>query len=743
MQSASRAYKNSIRQGKRNRGYIKVEIGVVNSTAQRNIEVSKTINTLAYFSNPKLRDSVAITQEYATAEENFSRVDGSQYFLPPQNAPTYYESGVVTQALLGSIKITFGTKSGLDIKGLTIDFSENYPTRFTISNGTTSHTYDNDTRHFVTEDVYNDTAYFLITPIEMLGGQDRLRIYAFGCGIANTFTNDELITYSSTEYVSAICETIPSNDVHIVVDNKDLYFCPENPNSAISYMEIGQEVKVAFGYDVNDDGNIEWLPPKTSYLKSWSATESEARFDTTDRFDNINSVYYGGVVNTSGITLYDLAIDVLEDGGIEDYFLDTYLQNITVYNPIPPVDHASALQIIANAGRCTISEDRQGRLHIQSNFIPDLSASSTDETAYSHAENIISTADIKDYAEASLDYSSVNGDMYFIPSDSSQYFAETSYISDECADADGYFENNPKLNVEFESAYAPFELQIDFRETYPRQFTIRAYLNDVLEDTIVAECDSTQFVYDNGIKACDRLEIEFTNGAPHSRVFVDRLSLGMDTDYHLQDNSELDSHPISTLNEQVKSVSIGRTTYATNSEQRQLASEKITLDGDKHVVYFNNPCYGYTVSVVTQGVTATITDSSAYFVEVTFTKPSSVTEVEYTIEGYEYTKDEQVYLKTYGIKGKEVTWNNPLISTVEHAQLLEEWVAEWYKGDIEYDIEWRGDPRVDANDLFYMDNVLGETVEIRAYQNTLNFSNQGWSGEMKARKVIHNELDNT
>lgn len=69
-------------------------------------------------------------------------------------------------------------------------------------------------------------------------------------GIANTFTNEKVMGCSMKEYVSPISESIPSMDVSIKVDNQDLYYSVDNPESAIAYMEIGQEVKVTFGYDV-------------------------------------------------------------------------------------------------------------------------------------------------------------------------------------------------------------------------------------------------------------------------------------------------------------------------------------------------------------------------------------------------------------------------------------------------------------------------------------------------------------
>ena len=32
----------------------------------------------------------------------------------------------------------------------------------------------------------------------------------------------------------------------------------------------------------------------------------------------------------------------------------------------------------------------------------------------------------------------------------------------------------------------------------------------------------------------------------------------------------------------------------------------------------------------------------------------------------------------------------------EHAKVIEEWLAEHFLGLVEYNISWRGDPRVDA-----------------------------------------------
>ncbi len=71
----------------------------------------------------------------------------------------------------------------------------------------------------------------------------------------------------------------------------------------------------------------------------------------------MTDTYYKGLYRELVITLYDLALDVLNNAGIEDereFYLDPYLEQIKVYNPLPAVKHSEALQIITNAGRCAL-----------------------------------------------------------------------------------------------------------------------------------------------------------------------------------------------------------------------------------------------------------------------------------------------------------------------------------------------------------------------------------------------------
>ena len=740
MQLASKEYKEAMQLPFRNRAYIRVSIGVVNSDAQNNAVLDDDTELTYYSDGKKPFDGYTVTKPYATAEQNFSKVDGSMYFLPKEtDGYSFYNNGIVTNDILGAVYISFGGLVGLDIKGLTIDFGECYPTQFTIQSDSGTKSYENDKQLFTTEDAFDGSSYFVITPITMLGGQDRMRIYQMTFGIANTFSNDKVINCSMKDYVSPISETIPSMDVSLTIDNQDLYYSPDNPESAIAYMEIGQEVKVSFGYDVSGNGDIEWLPETTTFLNTWSADDVQAKFTATDRFYQLTDTYYKGLYRSGGITLYDLALDVLNDAGITDereYYIDPYLKRIKVYNPLPPVKHPEALQIIANAGRCALFEDRANKIHLKASFIPDMQVSVNNKTDYSSIENLLKDNKKDAYAIASNDFSLVDGSLFFMPKDGS--YKETGYVSNSIADTDGNFTENPIITVTLESGFTAFGAIINFRNVAPQEFVIRTYYLNVLQDTYTVQNPDTEYITNQQFNDFDKMEIEFTKGHPNARITIDNILIGDVTDYRLTRTRDLMDNPTGTRQEKVKMISVKKTNYRESQEGfKELITEKVTLTEEmEHTVYFNIASYGFQASVKdNESIGVQIVDSSNYFATIKFTNVTVGTEIELVIEGYEYVADESYYRVTHNPNGQEIEWSNPLISTDEQARDLEEWIATYYLGDVDYDISWRGDPRVEANDLFYLELKNREDALIRSYQNELSF-NGAWSGSMKARKVV-------
>lgn len=765
MQLASKEYIESMKQPVRNRGYIKVSIGVVNSDAQNNAKVQKDRTPLTYFSDAqKPFDGYTVIKVYATSEQDLSKVDGSMYFLPEHNSGvTYYNNGIVTKELLGNVYISFGNLTGLDIKGLTIDFGECYPTNFTIESDSGIKSYENNSQLFVTEDSFDGASYFIVTPVTMVNGQGRMRIFRFTCGIANVFFNDKVKNFRLVEYVSPISETVPSMDVNITIDNQDLYYSVDNPESAIAYMEVGQEVKVAFGYDVTGNGDIEWLSETTTYLNTWSADDVDAEFSSTDIFYQLGELYYGGLYRPNGINLYNLAVEVFESAGITDerrYYIDPYLKKIDVYNPLPVVTHAEALQIIANAGRCVLYEDRSNKIHLKSSFVPDMVATANNKTKFSSLNNLLKDKVKNAYAMASNDFSIVNGSLFFLPKN--ENYLEVEYVSqsiwygpiknavtkrlgfrlgtnDTCLNEDGFWYGEvPKITISLEAAFTAFGILINFRNIAPKEFVVRTYLDEVKVDELIVINPDLEYITDKQFNQFNEMQIEFTKGYPNSRITVDNILIGDVTNYTISRTKDLTGSPKGTRQEKVKSISVKKTNYRQSQEGfKELISEEITISKDsEYIVYFAYPSYGMKVHIKdNEAIKAEIIESSNYFAKIKISGIIQEINIELIVEGYEYVTDESYFKKTHNPNGQEISWGNPLISTTNHAKDLEEWLSTYYLGDVDYEIAWRGDPRVEANDLFYLELKDREKALIRSYQNELEF-NGAWIGALKARKVV-------
>ena len=88
MQKVSNEYKISMKNSLRERSYMMISFGLFNQEAQTNAEVKSGETT--YFSDPQDIFSKSDVYDYATLEENFTRVDGEMLFLPKEKEGNIY-----------------------------------------------------------------------------------------------------------------------------------------------------------------------------------------------------------------------------------------------------------------------------------------------------------------------------------------------------------------------------------------------------------------------------------------------------------------------------------------------------------------------------------------------------------------------------------------------------------------------------------------------------------------------------
>lgn len=744
MISMLNSYKQSMHDHtrRRNRSYMLVTIGVINQEAQKDAAVVEECGAeYSYLSNKtRLLDNYDVEYEYATMEQNWFKADGQMLFPPrPEKTDYLFNAGAVTAGLFGVICFRFGLT--YDIRGLTIDFGRNYPVNFTVSNGSKTATFaGNDQSYWTTDEIFDGTDYLLITPTQMVNGQGRLRICKILMGIGISFENKKIKSSSKTEHTSLIMEELPSVDFTLTIDNSNRMFDVENKESAINYLEIGQEVEVRYGYEIEDGGPITWMDGCVCNLTDWEADDEEMKFAARDKIDDLGETYYRGLYREEGISLYDLAVDVLIDAGLDDryYSLDEYLQNVTVYNPLPCVTHKECLQMIANAGRCKLYTDRKGIICIEASFITVISpermtVQSDDATKWSDLTSIVNSSVQYEYATFSQNHFTTDGTMYFLPRSGS--YLTAGFVSEAVADADGNFESNPKFSIILEAATVYYGLQLNFSSNPAQGVTIHTYYEGGLQESfVVSNALELENLIEHEFPLFDTIEFEFTKAQPNSRIFVSSVVFGDVTDYRM-DYKIMTKSPKGIQQEKVARVDVVCDVYGLTDEVKNIFQETVDVtDCDVYTFYFSEASYD--ISVTADGAEVAVLDSSSYYVTV---EVSGLTgECEFVVDGKAYVVTNKIVSKTINTTGTIEQWSNPLISEADLAELQADWLGNYFANNIEYEISYRGEPRLDAGDIVFLENNYVSNLQIQLYERKLNF-NGSLSGSVKARRAVSQE----
>ncbi|MDR7812081.1 hypothetical protein [Lacrimispora sp.] len=740
MQAMSQSYKVHMKEALRNHSYMRVTIGLINQQAQASAYVPDKGNYTYYSSFKMPLDNYEVKELYATCDQDYTAVDGSMYFLPRERANVVLNQGLVSKNLLGPIEIRFPIE--YDIKGLTIEFGKAYPVDFVIeSDNNTVAIKGNTDGHFVTEEIFIGATFLRFTPSVMANGQSRFRIHMITMGIGVYFDSRKILSATKREHISPIMEEMPTIDFNLTVNNKDRAFDVENVNSSVNFLEIGQDITVLYGQEL-DDGSVEWFPGATVQLKEWSADDEQMEFSATDRFDGMDGTYYKGLYRPEGISLYDLAADVFSDAKVDSrsYWIDPYLKTVKVSNPMPVVSHKEALQLIANAGRCILYQDRSGSIFLRSSFIPDMVADAEDGTEYSRAGNVLKPGKKTEYASYASDFTKADASQYFITEQAP--YLDTGYVSQAMSREDGTFIENPRVTVQLEASFTCFGVQFLFGGNPPEEFVIHTSLFGELVENIAIREISQETIVSREFKTFDRMEIEFTKALPLNRILLDYIGFGDVTDYHLEYGHELTKTPKGIQQAKVRELQVIRTIYNQAGENKALAKETIVVTPaeNRYTFYFSNAAYNLTCALTEpqEGQSATIVESSNYYATVEITGVTGA--VEAVLTGREYTTSQAKVSRTLNPTGSLEIWENPLVSDMVHAADLADWIGNYMKADREYELQYRGEPRIDANDLAFLENRYIPDMLIRIYDHTLKF-NGALSGSIKARRYM--DVDTT
>jgi hypothetical protein len=671
MIKASNAYKSAMQKKIRDRAYISITLGVVNGDAQNTAYFD---GDYAYWGNKVLpfRNDAEYT-EYATLEQNYMRVDGQMYFLPRETSGLYQlrNAPLTTQNVMETVKVAFPQE--YSIKGLTIDFGKYYPTSFKIVTDEKELTYTNDKHDFSTTDVIGDTTKIQIIPISMVGGNKRLRVEKIVMGVGLTYRNNDVSTASFEEFVNGISAEIPYRKLSVTILDKNNVYNVDDDNSFINFLETGQKMELSYGM-VLSDKTVEWHKKATMLLTDWNSKKNQMSFTANDILSTLEDIY------TKGNKIYDRtayaeAISILTDAGFEpdEYFVDDCLRDVNLHNPMPEASRKECLQLLCNASRCILFVDSDGRVNIKANFA-----------------NVIEPADMQVTSNGTAWWGNATNVLYgnnnvyaeltrnFMRVDGSQLFLPRN--TSTAIEQTGYVTSNVSDENGLFSENPVLTLKLPAAYTYYGLY-ISFQGNPPKEmkvSTYNGDALLKTFKYDN-LKERSLLNDEFEN--------FDSIRFEITKAY--SKNRVL-----------IDKISFG------DLSDYELKKDSMT----------ENP-YGYAER-----------KTKDVFVKI------------YTFQNGEdntpQVVEDNVYLKKSINNSGEIRYcENQLISTEDHARTVAEWLGNYYANNISYDIQYRGDPVLEAADIIFMESDIVNSLQVEVEKHKLNF-NGAFNGSLQLRRAM-------
>lgn len=731
MQIVSKAYKKHIRDQLRDRGYMMISFGVINQKAQAKARVG-THDSYHFLTREResyrifSRNNEEVLQTYASVEEDFSPVDGS-YLFPPRGSERANYTGIISENTIVNgvfrLEINLG-EAPFSFKGFTIDFGESYPKRIRLTTDT-GKTIDGTLTSglYKTEEVFTEVKRIEISVLEMTKPQTRARIRSILIGYGLLYTNTNIIDSSLNSYSSPIGADCPQIDFAVTLNNRNRYFDVDNPNSAINFLEIGQELKVMYGYQVGED--IEWLNGATLSCSGWESDEHIARLKATDKFRKLDTIYEEVDNGKPRQLTTTKIVKVLESAGLssDDVELDSWFKIKAPYitNPIPRVKAREALQLIANASRAILSIDRDGKLSFKTRFKPTVSVHEGNITKWGNIQNIYGKKKAtREYAILYDDTVTVDGRQKFYPRN------EAEIIKSETGFATVITGPNSFIGLKLDVERKYYGLHIEFGDSLPSSINILAMSSYEREEIITITNIEKIMTIPLELNAFRALLIRF-NG---KYATVNNIKLGDETDFTIGKWDMLSS-PKAIKQELVKEIVVECYQYnLTNPIPTPLlTSEQDVVAGAITTITTSDYSVGVNIPAENTEWVELVTDSP--FAKTLRFKKSGKVKLNLTTNQIPLTI--LTVTKTLNREGKTITVRNPLIGTIEEATNLAEWLADYYKMKITYEYDTRGFPELDVNDYIFQENDYLEDMQSEVTHTTLTF-NGAWKGKIKARR---------
>ena len=749
MKSVSNAYKASMKAMLRNRSYVRITFGNVDTTAATDGEWES--NGAANISEFETVDyAYQYGDTYAALELNRWALDGKTLIVPTgedvqdgfisslmsDGAGNFSTPPVITREfslkhIFPGLTLTFDTRQQEWPLEVTADF---YLNGEVVDTQTVSITSVQTTISTTATEVDKVTITFdRCLPYR----RPRLENVLYGLNVQ--FVNKDIVSTQQKHDVDPLSRRLPTETMQFTILDYEHKYDPDNPAGIYAYVDKNSPIEIQFGYEL-PDGSVEWLKPDNYVLNAKpSAQNNQATFNGTGLIGSLTGTFYKSKLGSK--SLYNMAEEVLLDAGLtlteqgtNPWEIDEALKDMFTTAALPIDTHMNCLQLIAHAACCRLYTDDDNIIHIRPFGVTVIGIyngvwADNGHVWFSEWDTIDkgNTAE-NTYATFELNRWTLGGDSQIILPDSNA--GQRGYISEAMTGVDGSFTNPPVFTKTFDVPHDLPVLAIRFDTVlneFPGAVQVKYYHDDTLLDTQTAAIDSVEvYVSSNLAIECTKIEVTMIGNLPYRRGRVTKVYY-RETDFTLDFTSiGENSQKISKIDE-LKSVSVARYSYTASNDTSTLY-EGTTTETELHVEFSG---LAQDVQISVSG--GTLVSSNIYARAADLVLSSGTKTV--TITGKTLTENSVVVSYPVAQSGEIDKEENPLITNDTMCQALANHVKSYLQMRNTYEANYRGNPEMEVGDIIGLQTLYTDEMDALILVDEITFDGS-LSGKMTVKGLI-------
>lgn len=749
MKSVSNAYKASMKAMLRNRSYVRITFGNVDTTAATDGEWES--NGAASISEFETVDyAYQYGDTYVSLELNRWALDGKSLLVPTgEDVQDGFISSLMSDAegnfttppvitrefslkhIFPGLTLTFDTRQQEWPLEVTADF---YLNGAVVDTQTVSITSVQTTISTTATEVDKVTITFdRCLPYR----RPRLENVLYGLNVQ--FVNKDIVSTQQKHDVDPLSRRLPTETMQFTILDYEHKYDPDNPAGIYAYVDKNSPIEIQFGYEL-PDGSVEWIKPDNYVLNAKpSAQNNQATFNGTGLIGSLTGTFYKSKLGSK--SLYDMAQEVLLDAGLtlteqgeNPWEIDDALKDMFTTAALPIDTHMNCLQLIAHAACCRLYTDDDNIIHIRPFGVTVIGIyngvwADNGHVWFSEWDTVDkgNTAE-NTYATFELNRWTLGGDSQIILPDSNA--GQRGYISEAMTGADGSFANPPVFTKTFDVPHDLPVLAIRFDTVlneFPGAVQVKYYHDDTLLDTQTAAIDSVEvYVSSNLAIECTKIEVTMIGNLPYRRARVTKVYY-RETDFTLDFTSiGENSQKISKIDE-LKSVSVARYSYTASNDTSTLY-EGTTTETELHVEFSG---LAQDVQISVSG--GTLVSSNIYARAADLVLSSGTKTV--TITGKTLTENSVVVSYPVAQSGEIDKEENPLITNDTMCQALANHVKSYLQMRNTYEATYRGNPEMEVGDIIGLQTLYTDEMDALILVDEITFDGS-LSGKMTVKGLI-------